>query len=85
MKKILIAYGVLVIVVVVLAFAKFNGASFFSGFGTRSATVTVNNQEYSVDVADDDKERQVGLSGRKSLDENKGMLFLFDERVNILS
>lgn len=80
MKKILIAYGALVIVVIILAFAKFNGASFIPNFGTSKSTVTINKQKYNVEIAKDDKSRQVGLSNRKSLDENKGMLFIFDKK-----
>jgi len=34
--------------------------------------------EVKVEVADSDKERQTGLMFRESLDENSGMLFLFD-------
>ncbi len=79
MKKILIAYGALVVVVILLAFFKFNGTTFFSGLGAGSSA-TINNQKFNVEVAKDDKSRQVGLSGRKSLDQNKGMVFLFEKK-----
>lgn len=83
MKKVLIAYGVLVVVVLILAFAKFNGQNFLPNFnmiGGSDPTVTINDQTYAVELADDDTERQVGLSGRESLDEEKGMLFVFEEK-----
>lgn len=80
MKKILIAYGVLVVVVVILAFAKFNGTNLIPSFGVSKASVTINNTKYSVEVANDDKTRQIGLSGKKSLDQNKGMLFVFPKK-----
>lgn len=80
MKKILIAYGALIVIVLILAFAKFNGANLFSGFGGSKSNVTINNHKYSVEIANDDKSRQIGLSGRKSLDDNKGMLFIFDKK-----
>lgn len=81
MKKVLIAYGVLVVVVLVLAFFRFNGSTFLSNFGiSRGATVTVNDQKYNVEIADEDTERQIGLSGRKSLESNNGMLFVFEEK-----
>lgn len=79
MKKILIAYGVLIIVVLVLAFAKFNGASLLPNFGSVKTT-TINNQKYFIEVANNDKSRQIGLSNRGKLDENKGMLFIFDKK-----
>ncbi len=80
MKKILVAYGVLVVIVVILAFAKFNGTNLIPNFGANKATVTINNTKYSVEVANDDKARQIGLSERKSLDQNKGMLFIFPKK-----
>lgn len=79
MKKILLAYGALVLVVVALAFFKFNGATFFSGLGTGSS-VSINGQKFEVEVANNDTSRQVGLSGRKSLDQKKGMIFLFEKK-----
>lgn len=81
MKKVLIAYGVLVVIVLILAFFRFNGSNFLSNFNIGGgASVTVNDQKYNVEVADEDQERQVGLSGRDSLGENNGMLFVFDEK-----
>lgn len=78
MKKILLAYGALVVVVVLLAFAKFNGFNFLSSFGGKS--VVINNHSYKLLIANDDKTRQVGLSKRKSLDKNTGMLFIFQKK-----
>lgn len=75
MKKILIAYGVLVLVVVILAFAKFKGFNFFPSFGSKTASI--NGHTYNLLIANDDKSRQIGLSNRKSLDKNTGMLFIF--------
>lgn len=79
MKKILLAYGALVVVVIVLAFVKFNGTTFFSNFGN-GATATIGTQKFNLEIARDDKSRQIGLSNRKSLDLNKGMLFLFEKK-----
>lgn len=78
MKKILLAYGALVVVVVLLAFAKFNGFSFLSSFGGKS--VVINNHSYNLLIANDDKTRQVGLSKRKSFNKNTGMLFIFQKK-----
>lgn len=78
MKKILIAYGVLVLVVVLLAFAKFKGFNFMPNFGSKSASI--NGHSYNLLIANDDKSRQIGLSDRKSLDKNSGMLFIFPKK-----
>lgn len=78
MKKILIAYGVLVLVVVILAFAKFKGFNFFPSSGGKTAVI--NGHSYNLLIAKDDKSRQIGLSNRKSLDKNSGMLFIFPKK-----
>lgn len=78
MKKILIAYGVLVLVVLLLAFAKFKGFNFFNSIG--GTTATINNHSYNLLIANDEKSRQIGLSNRKSLDKNTGMLFIFPKK-----
>lgn len=82
MKKVLLAYGVLVIVVIILAFAKFNGSISFPSFASKP-TATINNQKYNVEIANDDKKRQDGLSNRKSLGEKDGMIFLFPKKEKL--
>ncbi|HPV70396.1 MAG TPA: DUF192 domain-containing protein [Candidatus Magasanikbacteria bacterium] len=44
-----------------------------------TANLKVGNVELKVEVADSVKSWQKGLSGRKSLPENKGMLFVFPQ------
>jgi uncharacterized membrane protein (UPF0127 family) len=39
--------------------------------------LTVHNAVFGVDVADTDMSRMLGLSGRKNLGDNEGMLFIF--------
>ncbi|MGB9608762.1 MAG: DUF192 domain-containing protein [Minisyncoccia bacterium] len=58
---------------------------YFFGFNKlvyKKATVLINNQEFKVDLSDDSIKRTKGLSGRESLKENEGMLFLFDSAGN---
>ncbi len=43
-------------------------------------TIKVGDREITIDVADSNSERQKGLSGRSSLSENEGMLFIFDQK-----
>lgn len=45
----------------------------------KTITVEINNKKYKVEVAYTEEERTNGLKGRKSLDEDEGMLFVFDE------
>lgn len=77
MKKILIAYGILVAVVLLLAFFKFKGVSFLPSFGK---TANINGHSFNLLIANDDKSRQEGLSNRNSLDKNTGMLFIFPNK-----
>ncbi len=37
-----------------------------------------NRHEFEVEIASNESQRKVGLMNRKNLDENKGMLFVFD-------
>lgn len=39
--------------------------------------VTINGKALKVDIADNEQERSRGLSGRKSLGKNEGILFVF--------
>lgn len=78
MKRVLIAYGALVLVVIVLAFARFNGFGFLPNFS--GASVQIKEQTYNVTLAKDDKSRQIGLSNKKSLGEKNGMLFIFEKK-----
>lgn len=41
-------------------------------------TIEIGNKIYSVEVAKTEEEKTKGLSGRKSLPENEGMLFIYD-------
>jgi hypothetical protein len=44
--------------------------------------VKINNTEIEVEIADTPEKRTKGLSGRDSLDQNKGMLFVFPKGSN---
>lgn len=43
--------------------------------------VTIRGHTFSVEIADANEERVKGLSGRDDLDEEKGMLFVFERPV----
>lgn len=42
--------------------------------------LTINKTKIQVEVADSTGKREVGLSGRKTLEEGKGMLFIFPQK-----
>jgi len=45
----------------------------------KTAQVIINNYVFNVEVANTEAMRTQGLSGRKSLDDNTGMLFVFEK------
>ncbi len=43
-----------------------------------NTTVNTNHSKLSLDIADTDEERELGLGGRESMSESSGMLFVFE-------
>lgn len=79
MKKIIVIYVVLIIAVLLLASIR-SGWNFNEIFSFNKATAEIGNKKFNLIIAKKDKDRITGLSGRKSLDENTGMLFVFDKK-----
>lgn len=50
-----------------------------TGILGKKATATFGDKKVTLDVADTEQTREKGLSGRSSLADDHGMLFLFDE------
>lgn len=74
MKKVLILFAILLVVVVVGLVAQ-------NHFKTSSETptATINNYTFKLEVARAQKEKEIGLSKKKTLEKNAGMLFLFEK------
>ena len=79
MKKIFILYGALIVIVLGLIIWRVSASNISLPFVTQSHA-QVNGQELRLIVAKDEKSRMNGLSGRRSLNENTGMLFVFDKK-----
>ncbi len=75
MKKGIIL-GSMVIVLVILGIVFFDKSNEIKE--KKFQTIKINDIFLNVEIADTDKERIKGLSGRKNLEENKGLLFVFD-------
>ncbi len=77
-RTILIGVGILIIaIIMVMVFRNLVGSSFsLSPFGRSS--VTIANHKFTVDIAKTETARQKGLSGKNSIAQDKGMLFVFD-------
>jgi uncharacterized membrane protein (UPF0127 family) len=80
MRKLIIAYVVLIIAVILLAIVRTEGNfSLPNPFGG-NAEAQVGDKKIKLLVAKSDKDRQKGLSGRNSLPEDQGMLFVFEKK-----
>ena len=78
MKKLVLVYVVLIFAVILLAIFKAGGNINLPSFG-KKATAQINGQKINLLLTKSENERQKGLSGRKNLDQNQGMLFIFDK------
>ena len=80
MKKLIIVYVVLIIAVVLLAVFRTSGKlPSFNFFGSH-ATASVNGKTLNLFVAKSEKDRVKGLSGRQSIKDNEGMVFIFNQK-----
>lgn len=77
LKKILLGLAVIFVVIAAIIFIQ-TLLSKSSLFG-KTATLKVNGQTFHLEIADTPEKRQLGLSNRKSLPSDRGMLFLFDQ------
>ena len=69
--------------ILIFAAAFLGGCSLFGGDGYASVILNTSKgtTTYDVEVADTTDERTLGLMNRDSLDENKGMIFVYDKEV----
>ncbi len=80
MKKLVIVYIVLIVALILLVMFKTGGnlLSFLPSFGASHGTAEINGTKINLIIVKKDSDKQKGLSGRKSLSEKDGMLFVFD-------
>lgn len=74
MKVILGLGGLLLLLIIAFLFTQ----NFFGVFGNH-ATVSIKNQTFAIEVAKTAKEKQIGLSEKKSIAANAGMYFPFEK------
>ena len=80
MNKTFIVISILIVVVIFLVFVAVYLKPF--GAGTAKKIFTVGGQTFEVGIADNALTRTQGLSGRPSLGENEGLLFIFPTAGN---
>lgn len=64
--------------ILLLVIAFFFTQSYF-GFFTSKTTATVKNHTFTVDVAKTSKDKEIGLSSKKTISSDYGMYFPFDK------
>ncbi|MFH1186769.1 MAG: DUF192 domain-containing protein [Candidatus Levyibacteriota bacterium] len=70
----------LIIIAVIVIISFIVSRVFFGNFPfEKQGTATIEKQVFNVTVAKSAKEKEIGLSGKKNLPENQGMLFTFDK------
>lgn len=80
MNKIVALFGVIFLVFAIVVFLQVNANSISGLFNTSpTSKVVINSATFNVEVAKTEKEKIKGLSGRNSLAQDKGMLFVFDK------
>jgi len=80
MNKTVIVILILTVIVVILAVVAFYAKPFF--VASEKKILTVGNQAFEVDIADNALTRAQGLSGKPSLGEREGLFFLFSSVGN---
>lgn len=77
--------GIMTVIVILLGIFVFinlsggNLGSFLAPLFSKTGKVTIDNHSFSVYEAKSEKEREIGLSGRNSIGDNQGMIFIFDK------
>lgn len=71
LNKIIIGFIVILLLFSAIVFLQINKNA------TPSSQITINNHTFSVELAKTQKDQQQGLSGRNSLPQDQGMLFIF--------
>lgn len=77
MNKLLITFGILFVLLVAFALSQNYGQNI--PFFSKTPKAVINNQTFNLLLAKTDKEKRIGLSEKKSLPENSGMLFIFEK------
>lgn len=80
LNKLIIFFGIILVIFAGVVFFQFSSKpnNKKSTLGSQAPSVTITNHIFKVELAKTPKDQQHGLSGRKSLPENQGMLFIFD-------
>lgn len=83
MKQVLILFAILFLLAaatfVVPRYLQTRDSSNLDKTGSKIPTATINNHAFNLEIAKTQVEKEIGLSTKKILSQNAGMLFLFDK------
>ena len=79
MKKVLLVFAIFLILVFGMVFVQNYLKTKKFSLLEKNSIITINNRTFELRVADSQKEKEIGLSATKSLQENQGMIFIFDK------
>lgn len=74
-KIVSILIAVIVVIGIIVITIKFNP---FAGLFKKTAKVAIGSHTFIAEVAKTEAEKEIGLSGRASISDNRGMVFIFD-------
>jgi uncharacterized protein len=84
LNKLFIVFGIILVIFAGVVFYQFRSNSNTRTGGAaqstnKNATARINNKTFKLEIADTPAAQQKGLSGRDSLAQDQGMLFVFDK------
>jgi uncharacterized protein len=82
LNKLFIIFGIILVIFAGVVFYQFRSNTRTGGAeqsANKNATAKINNKTFKLDLADTPEAQQKGLSGRDSLAQDQGMLFVFDK------
>lgn len=77
--KIILGLFALLLIMTGAAFYFQKNGNRFPQLSEKTATATINNHRFNLFIAKTNKEKEVGLSEKNSIDNDQGMIFVFDK------
>ncbi len=82
MKRFFVIFSVIILVLLcIFYFFSLRGKSNFNGYLRHDGEIQIGDKKIYVQVAESPKDKARGLSGKKALSDNEGMLFLFPTKT----
>lgn len=81
MNKLLVVFGIILMIIAGVVFFQFRSDGILGESTDKpSSTAAINGHTFNIEVATTSAAQQLGLSGRDSLPEDQGLLFVFENK-----